>query len=221
MEPKFQTSFIPKKQTFSPIGSIAGGAIKKPSVRGASIFMAIAVVLFIVSIGAVAGAYIWKSYLVSMNDALKKDLASREEQFQLDLIVKLKQINTQIDSAKSVLTNHIAMSKIFETIQLLTIEKVRFLGMDLSMPLVSGGNATIAMKGYGTNLAAVAFQSDVLARLSDLGLSKIVKNPIVGDPSLESTGAVSFGFSAEINPNSLLYVQAVGADSSQTPSVVQ
>ena len=218
MEPKFQTSFIPKKQTFSPIGSIAGGSEQKPAIRGGSLFMAIAVLLFVISIGAVGGAYFWKSYLTSKNDAYKKDLAAMEDKFQLDLIVKLKQINTQIDSAKSVLANHVAFSKIFDIVSQLTIEKVRFINMDLSGSKTSGGNLAIGLKGYGTNLAAVAFQSDVLAKLSDLGLSKVVKNPIVGDPSLEASGAVSFGFNAEIDPNSLLYIQRGNSNNSQAAS---
>lgn len=216
MEPKFQTSFIPKKQSFSPIGSLSGGTVQKPTMHGASIFMAIAVFVFVVSIAGVGGAYFLKSYIISQNDAYKKELAAREEQFQLDLIVRLKQVNTQIDSAKTILANHVALSKIFEVIQQLTIEKVRFLSMDLGGKAVTTGSVPISLKGYGSNLAAVAFQSDVLAKLADLGLSKVVKNPIVGDPSLESTGAVSFGFSAEIDPSSLLYTQPV-SPSAQTP----
>jgi hypothetical protein len=209
MEPKFQTSFIPKKQAFPTIGSVGGASMQRPKIHVTSLFMTLAVIVFIASAGALVGAYFWKSYNISAGLKYKADLATMEQQFDMNTIENLKQVNVQIDSAKSLLKNHIAMSRIFAILQKMTIEKVRFLSMDFKGSEANSNNMSISMNGYGTNLAAVAYQSDVLGKLSEIGLSKIVKNPIMSDPTLDGNGSVSFGFSADIDSSSMSYEQSV------------
>ncbi|MEN9524455.1 MAG: hypothetical protein RL536_524, partial [Candidatus Parcubacteria bacterium] len=97
-----------------------------------------------------------------------------------------------------------------------TIEKVRFLSMDLTAPNANSGEGfKLSMKGYGTSLPAIAFQSDVLGQLEDYGLRKVVKNPILSDPSVDINSTVSFGLSATIDPATLTYRRSL-ADASAT-----
>jgi hypothetical protein len=77
------------------------------------------------------------------------------------------------------------------------------------------------MKGYGRNFSSVAFQSDVLGQLEQYGLRNIVKNPILSDPSLDTGGTVSFGFTATLNPASLSYRQSVLDSMSQATTTGQ
>lgn len=212
MEPKFQTSFIPKKQNVVMSGTINAGAPQKPKVHGTSLFMFLGMFLFVVSLLALGGAYFWKYYLSTANEKYKTELATREKQFNVQLIEQLKAINIQIDSAKRLVDNHVAFSSVFEVLQRFTISDVRFLSMNFKSAPESNGNLSISMSGQGKNLAAVAFQSDVLADLAPYGLVKIVKNPLISMPTLESNGAVSFSFSAEIDGKSMTYGKAVSGD---------
>ncbi|MBU6231879.1 MAG: hypothetical protein KGI45_00855 [Patescibacteria group bacterium] len=221
MEPKFQTSFIPKKVA-APAVSFGGiKPSRSGSHIGSGIFMTIATVLFLVSVAALVGSYLWRGYLVNQQDTLKKDLADREQQFNISLMTQLKSINVQIDTARQLLVNHIAVSQIFGILSKFTIQDVRFLSMDLSTPASAqghnaGGGVTITMTGRGTNLSAVAFQSDVLDSLGDYGLTNIVKNPIISDPSVDQTGLVSFGFTATVDPASLSYEQEIDGSSNSS-----
>jgi hypothetical protein len=219
MEPKFQTSFIPKK-TPTPIGGFGG---QKAVRQGTSIYLGLAVILFVVSLAATGAAYAWKQYLIGQQASYKQELADREKQFNTQLITDLKQVNVQIDTAKQLLSSHLALSQIFEVISKLTIEKVRFVSMDVTLPgaaqLAMPGTTNavaVKMQGYGSNLSSVAFQSKVLSQLEQYGLRQIVKNPIISDPSLEPTGAVSFGFAATIDPGSLSYRESVSPSSQQS-----
>ena len=219
MEQKFQTSFIPKKQN-TPMGGIMGGGSvggnqfqQRPKAHASSFFMAIAVIAFIISIGATGGAYFWKFYENSANAKYKEDLANREKQFDIKLIEDLKAVNTQIDSAKKLLENHVAFSRVFDIVQKMTVSDVRFLNMDFKDSVENNGKFTISMKGQGKNLSAVAFQSDVLSELSKYGISNVVKNPIISSPSLDLTGSVSFSFSADIDKSAVSYTQSVTGDS--------
>ena len=85
METKFQTSFIPKKPTASAIG------VSSPVThhRTASIFMTLATLIFIASLAGAGGVYAYKQYLINDQNTLKQDLATREKQFNVDLIEQL------------------------------------------------------------------------------------------------------------------------------------
>jgi hypothetical protein len=73
----------------------------------------------------------------------------------------------------------------------------------------AGEEIKVSLKGYGTSLSAVAWQSDVLGNLERYGLRKVVKNPILSDPALDSNGTVSFGFTASIDPASMTYERSL------------
>ena len=211
METKFQTSFIPKKS----VSSTGTSAISHGHGM-ASIFMTIAVIIFIASLAAAGGAFAWKQYLLSQKDNYSTELSNRKKQFNTDLIEQLNKSKIQIDTASTLLQNHLAMSQIFSIISRFTIEPVRFLNLDISAPTGNSVDNSIklSMRGYGTNLSAVAFQSDVLGQLETIGLRKVIKNPIISDPTLDSTGRlVSFGLSASIDPASLSYVNSVSGTS--------
>ncbi len=222
MDPKFQTSFIPKKQqSYQPFTPVMGSSLTKQPRHGSSVFMSLAIVIFVLSLGSLAGVYFWKQYLETVQVSYKTELAQREKNFDIALIERLKKYNIQIDKAKSLLVNHTAVSQLFEKVlQAITVSKVRFLSMDFKGPSLGDNGLSLNMKGYGGDLAAVAFQSDVLAQLSEYKLSNVVKNPILNDPTIDLKGVVSFGLSASIDPESMRYEQLINpseAESSTAP----
>lgn len=221
METKFQTSFIPKKPLPSTGGVSMGlgGAIsspKRPPHRPNSLFLSFATLLFIVSLAAAGGMYGWKSVMLSQQASLQKQLADREKQFNPDLIEELKRVNIKIDLARQLMTNHLALSNIFDIIGRFTVNRVRFTSLDLTTPTQQSGDIKLTMRGYGSGFSAVAYQSDVLGQLEQYGLRKIVKNPIISGPALGDSGLVSFDFSASIDPASLNYF---GNPPGSTPAI--
>jgi hypothetical protein len=174
------------------------------------------VLVFIISLSSAAGAYAWKSLLIKSQEQAKQQLAERERQFNITLIEQLKQANVKIDTARQILHDHVATSAIFDVISRLTIESVRFLSMDLTTPSAQSSGVKLDLRGYGKGFSAVAFQSDVLNKLEEYGLRKVVKNPILSDPSLDAKGTVSFGFTATIDPASISYEQLVNQSLGQS-----
>lgn len=212
METRFQTSFIPKK----PANSTIGGVSAPKHHHGASVFMTISTVIFILSLVGAGGAYVYNQYLISAQGSYEKDLASREQQFNTNLIEQLKSESTKIDLAKQILQNHMALSQIFPIVSTLTTEDVRFLSMDVSSPTHTSGGVTVSLEGYGTSFSAVAFQSDVLNQLDQYGLRNVVKNPILSNPALGTNGSVSFGFTATVDPSNLSYEKSVAPAAAAT-----
>lgn len=207
METKFQTSFIPKKAlTATPTGLPS----EKPRKYTSSLFMLIAILLFIVSMGGLGGAYAWKNYLKNSQVSLKTELVKREKQFNIDTIDRLKQVDSKINVISDLVNNHIALSEIFDIVARVAIEKVRFTSMEVVVPQKDGDSASIAITGEGTSLMAVAFQSDVLSQLEQYGLRKIIKNPMLTNPTISDVNKVNFNFSAQVDPIYLTYKHALG-----------
>ncbi len=209
METKFQTSFIPKKPISSAIGGIPSSSPR--SHVSNSIFMTIATLLFILSLAGAGGVYAYKQYLIKAQVEYKQELVTRQKQFNTDLIEELKAQSVKIDLARKLLNEHTALSQIFDIIGRLTIENVRFLSFDASVPAQGSGDSGIKinLQGYGSSLSAVAFQSDVLGQLEQYGLRKIIKNPIVANPSVGTDNKVSFGLSATVDADSLSYEKMI------------
>jgi hypothetical protein len=218
MEPKFQTSFIPKKQMAS-VGGLTGNSIgsgpmqQRAKANLASAYMAVAIIIFVLSVGAIGGSYFWRSYLKSANETYKSDLAKMEEKFDIGLIEKLKAKNAQIDYAKGLVNKHVAVSRVFGLIEKMTASDVRFSSMDFKGAPENTGSYTLSLKGLGKNLATVAFQASVFSNLVDYGLDKNIINPMITSQSFDTVGGVPFDFSAEISRDSISYKKSVVGDS--------
>ena len=221
METHFQTSFIPKKS----MGGLPGGGLTPLSPLAAqrhshsigSVYMAIAVTLFAISLLAIGVVFAWKQVLLSSQSSNQKKLAQVETTFNVEQISFLKAQSAKISLARQLVTNHLAVSKIFSVISQLTDENVRFRTMDLTIP---PGNQTpfqLTLSGYGKSFPSVAFQSDVLNSLEKYGLRGVVKNAIVSDPLLNHDGTVTFGFTAQVDPSNFYYAKNMtSAGASQT-----
>lgn len=208
METKFQTSFIPKRPLVDQKINVTSHK------GGVSIFMAISVLIFLVSIGGAGFTIVWKNVLLKSQEDYKVKLSESEKRFNISLIEELKAANTKIDLSKQLLKNHLDITEIFNIISRLTIEGVRFDSFDFSLP---DGGATegikIAMHGVATSFSAIAFQSDVFGKSQKYGTNKAMKNPVLSDLLSNENGTVGFTFSTVINPMDISYEKVLN----QTP----
>ena len=218
METRFQTSFIPKKSAsplpgggLTPLSSTA--APHHQGIGLSSIYMAVAIILFAVSVLSIGGVFIWRGILESSQQGYIKQYNDSKTKINPDQISFLKAQSAKIHLARQLVSNHLVASKIFSVISTLTDENVRFLSMDMTVPATAQTPFRLSLSGYGKSLPSVAFQSDVLNSLEKYGLHAVVKNAIVSDPVLNRDGTVSFGFTAQIDPNSFLYPTNVNTTS--------
>src|ERR1035437_6592516 len=217
METKFQTSFIPKK----PLAVSNTGQAR----HSISVFLTISIIIFIISLGAAGFAYAWENILNSDQNQYKDTLAKDQDQFNTDLINTLTKANTTIDIAESLISNHLAVSEIFNIIGQLTIGSVQWKSFTFSVPATSGSSAvgtskdtTISMQGGTDSYYSVAYQSDVFGRSSELGANQVIKNPVLSNLSVGSDGKVSFSFTASVNPSKLSYVSELSSQGASSVS---
>ena len=198
METKFQTSFIPRKSVTPTTSSSAEH-------RPASILLMIGVFAFVISVLAAGGSYGWQVYLQSDQQKYSQSLELLKKDFNIDLIVQLKQTATKIVLASQLLDKHVAISQVFGLISKLTASNIRFTSLDLQAPADRNKGININMSGYAPSYEALAFQSDKLGHLEDLDLRNIIISPTITNPAQNQNSTVSFQLSANINPTNMLY----------------
>jgi hypothetical protein len=212
MEPKFQTSFIPRKTL-----SAAPGA---PVRHSASLFMILAIILFVLSLGAAGLAFVGKDYLTSQQATDSQALAEAQEQFNTTLISTLSTTAQKIALAKELLANHVAADQIFGIVSQLTVSNVQWKSFQFSVPSASAGQggsdlATVSMQGVADSFYTVAYQSDVFGQSSQFGTDKAIKDPVLSNLAVDpTTGKVSFSFTASVDPSELSYDSSVSPQAS-------
>ena len=94
--------------------------------------------------------------------------------------------------------NHLAPSSIFAFLSQETLQKVRFTSFTYTVGSADKG-PTIALQGIADSFATVALQSD------QLGSSKVLKDVIFSDITIETNGGVGFSVAASLDPSFILY----------------
>lgn len=183
-----QASFIPKK----PLTEARGGG------RGFSgLVFLVAVLVFVASVAAAGGAFMYQRLLQQSLDSKKNSLAKYQEAFDLPSIQALVRFDSRIREAKTILASHVSPSAIFAFLSEQTLERVQFLSMKYE--LGDDGVGSISLEGVTNSFSTIALQSD------QLGASKALKDIVFSDITVEEGGKVSFTVSAKVDPALLLY----------------
>ncbi|MEX0652412.1 MAG: hypothetical protein WD153_03060 [Candidatus Paceibacterota bacterium] len=186
MEPKFRTSFIPKK-------TLATAAnIQKKS--GGGPLGLITLITLIIALGAIVlsvGAFLYEQ-IINVNITRKTETLERTRAaFEPALIQELVRIDSRTEAAEKILGNHITPSVLFETLEDLTLKSVQF--QSFSMTRVSNDKISISMKGVARDFRGVALQADIF------GSSKVIKDPIFSNLNLSQNGEAVFTVSAFVD----------------------
>lgn len=191
METKFQTSFIPKKP-ITPTVVVTRNPI--------SIFFLVSVVLFLGSLLAAGGVFLWQNQLNAKQISLKEELAKQRKQFDSNFLTLLKEKTGKISIAKSLLDNHLSTSKVFDMIGSITVENVRYKSFALKYDAKDNRVINISLTGEAKNYETIAYQSDVL------GENKYLRNAYLTNPTLQNSGYVDFSLTGTVDPALLKYV---------------
>jgi hypothetical protein len=188
MDPRFQTSFIPKKP-------IAGESQSR--VKTINLFVLISTVIFVASIATAVGAFLYERVVASQIEQDKETLNRAREAFDPELIRKIVRLDERIETSQGLLTNHIGVSNLFDLLEKITLKTVRF--KEFSLEHLAKDKTTLSMKGIAQGFVAVALQSDKFSA------DPLFKNTIVGDIALEPNGSVSFSVITSIDSAVISY----------------
>lgn len=183
MDTKFQTSFIPKK------------AIKPEVTRArsesVSVFMLIAIILFILSLAVAGGVFAYKKVLIGRIDKMNIQLSQAKNSFEPESIKKWGRLSQRIESTRKVLASHTVVSPVFSLLENATLASVKF--DSFSYELKDNGVSSLFMTGKANTFGSVALQSDVF------GQEPFIKNPVFSDLNPDQNGAILFKFNSTLD----------------------
>lgn len=192
---QFHTSFIPKKvPVITPPTSGVGG-------RSVNLFTMIALIIFFLTVGLAAAVFFYKSYVVRAIVAMDTALAAAKKSFEPEFIEEASRLNARIEGARELLHRHRALSPLFDVLEKKTLESVRFRNFNFTAQ--NEREIELAMTGEARSFNAVALQSDVF------GAERFFRDPVFSNFTLNESGDVIFNFKTVIEPELLLYREAV------------
>ncbi len=178
-------------------------SVERP-VANVSLLYVIAIVIFVVVLGLMAGAFIYERSLEQDITRLNQDLIDARNSFELSTIIELKRISARTTLANSLLNQHIALSKFFEALEKTTYTNASF--SKLSIKTADSQATEISLNGMAGSYNTLILQSSLFKNVPFL------TSPKFSDFSLDKNGNVGFSFSASVVPKLIDYKQYVNGE---------
>jgi hypothetical protein len=191
MAQEFQTSFIPKK-TFD----IGGPPARSSKASLSGIISFVAFIIFMVSIVGGVGVFLYGRFLIASIASKKESLERARAAFEPELIRELSRLDSKLRLSQSLLDAHVAPSGIFDLLESLTLETVRFTDMSYTM---DDQSIRLSLSGEALSFASIALQSD------EFGKNRRITEPVFSGLTLDEKGNVRFTVEALIDPSLLSY----------------
>lgn len=203
MQERVKTSFIPKQSLkVNRVPRKAGGS-------PVGIVNIVAIFIFVLAIVGSAGVFLYEQFLKTNIASKRESLERARSAFEPATIKELSRLNTRLVIGQELLNAHASYSRLFDEIELLTLQNVRF--SEFSLMETEPGVMGISMKGAAANFNALALQADTF------GKSRVIQNPIFSDFNVDQFGAVIFTFEGTINTSEIAYTPRTGT--SEAPAV--
>jgi hypothetical protein len=206
MDNQIKTSFIPRKPIETAATFQSNSAM--PKRVGRTVFSLIAALIFIASLVGAGLVYTWQI-------KLKKDIAGQiqtmeeaRKNFDEKFVQEASRLNLRIESAKSMLTNHVSPSSLYGLLEEYTLQTVSFAQFSFK----DNQDGTIAVSGTGEALRyeSIVLQSDAF------GKSGYLRNVIFTNLRPDANNQkVGFTFEATLDPKLILYRNSLVPDNNQ------
>ena len=187
MEQNFQTSFIPKKPMVEQTTTA-----KRP----VGFLLVIAIIIFFSMVLGGGGAYFYKGILTANVTKMGKDLDLAKNSFEPTEISKLQILDKRLNSSSEILSNHIAISPIFEALQALTLKTIRYTKFSYDL---TDNNVVVKMSGQAVGYRSVALQADLFTK------NKNLIDPSFSNLTLDSQGNVLFDLEFSVDKSFVNY----------------
>ncbi len=192
MEPKFQTTFIPK----SPVVSGTKEVFSEPQGK-VTLLSILAMIVFMASILASGGLFLYTKVQEKSLADLKASMSLEKESFNESIIKDLILASDQIKAVKNLLDNHLILSNIFAVLQSSTIQNINF--TEISFETKNEGFVKVSFKGLTTSYDYIAKQSELFKSTGFLNEVSFHNIEVDKDGNLVFEGTLS------VNIESTLY----------------
>jgi hypothetical protein len=167
VSPQGPSSFIPKAPA-------SKNAPRPRGIKKIYIFTYISLVLFFGTLIASAGTFFFDVTVKGQLAQQKEQLANERNAFNASDLVRLRDLERRIESAKRIIESHVSVSKLFTALEASTVSGVQLTGASYERSAFGGINFAVGARTESLNTAR--FQRDIFAANEILRSSGLV-NP--------------------------------------------
>ncbi len=204
MEQNFQTSFIPKKPIIED--RVRPG-------QPVNIFTIVAVFLLFAAGIATGGLYFYKGTLTKSIDKMKEDLDRAKGRFEPEVLGQLQVLDKRLKASTEILSNHIAVSPIFQALGVITLSTVRYTEFSYDLGTSAGDDVSVKMSGSAIGYRSVALQSDLFLK------NKNIIDPVFSNLVLDDKGNVLFDLNFKVDAQFVDYKQMLKVETVPEPEI--
>lgn len=191
MDPKFRTSFIPKKNVGTP------SVRPKKSYKSFSLLSFVGVVVFLVAIIVSGGLFGYQYTLIQSIDQKGNALAEARRSIDDNYINSLKSIDERLITANQLLDKHVVLSSFFEFLEKFTLKSVQF--TSLKYEIDEDGQMSVEIGGKSLSYNSLVLQSNILEN------NNILENSELSDVKLDDSGNVIFKIKSVLDSSFLKF----------------
>ena len=192
MEPKFQSSFIPK--TSSQETAVPKEVETAPGPRdGGGLWSFIAKTIFVLTIVFSLGVFGAEWYINRNLVSLNASLTAAREELAPERIQEINRAFDRLNAIGGLLAKHVSLSSFLDKLAAMTVKTLRF--TDFSFDTLSEKGITLNLKVEAVGYVSVAEQAEVFNQ------QPFFKNPVFFDLDLNEQGAVLFSFKGNLDPS--------------------
>jgi len=192
MDPKFKTSFIPKRPMAGPT---PGSAVSR--LAGFNFLTLIATVVFLAAGLFAAGLFLYKLTVEKQIQDQLVTLDKVSESFEKNFIAQATRLNKRIVAAERLLERHISPSAIFSELEQTTLQTIALSSFTFSDNIE--GKIVVRGAGEGDSFKSIVLQSD------QFGKSGYMRDVLFSGLEPNERGNVNFTFEATLDPQVILY----------------
>lgn len=179
MEPKFNTSFIPKKALQE---DVVGGNSGRYTHRIHSAYgpgYVLALMIFVLTVMGSLGVFGYTRIKASSLEEMRAKLAKEKDSFQPAIVRRLKELDSRLIVAKELVERHIALSPLFDALEQSTLREVQYTKfLYKGIPDTNGWKPDLTIDGHASGYAAVAQQTNAYndALFRSIALGSLAQN---------------------------------------------
>src|SRR3989344_2263549 len=190
MEPRIQSSFIPK----SPVSFETAPKHRRGS---PSLLLTLSVIFFVGACVLWGGLFFYKGFLEQQLAEKSKALENARASFTPAFIQEIERLDTRLVTVSTLLKEHLAPSSLFQLLSRITLRTVQF--NSLEYVVLADGRITLSLHGSAYNFSSLALQSEAFAA------EPAFVDPIILNPNLDKDGNVIFELTTNLEPSALSY----------------
>jgi hypothetical protein len=213
MEPKYNTSFIPKKFLGGNVGGSAGGTqfVQRRHVMGPGYYLS--VLIFVIALIVSGGVFAYVKITQQNIEKLQTALELSTQSINVNEVESYIRLNKRLTNANTIVNKHVAVSEVFALLEERTLRDIRYGALDYTME-GDGSAISMTVSGEAPDFQQVALQAKQF-QSAELLKTPTVTNLAYGNDG--EKGLVEFTIQVGIDPRLVSFGSALQRTSRNQP----